>query len=78
MPDQKTKLTEPTIIFGTFCTAVDVDAQNEFVRLTGCEDVPVVGYDGPELRIVMRMVLPREAARALSANLSRQLAKRQR
>ncbi|MCF6126035.1 hypothetical protein EN930_03740 [Mesorhizobium sp. M7A.F.Ca.CA.004.11.2.1] len=74
----RSKLTEPTIIFDTFCTSVDVDAHEEFVRLTGCDEVPVVGYDGPELRIVARMVLPRETARDLAVDLRRQLAKRER
>ncbi|MER8959335.1 hypothetical protein [Mesorhizobium sp. M0701] len=78
MAAEKPKLTEPEIIAGTFCTFVDVDVRDEFVRLTGCDEVPLVGYDGPELRIVDRIVVPRATARRLLTDLQRALGRRDR
>lgn len=69
MAEEKPKVTEPEIITGSFCTLVDVYVGDEFIRLTGCEEIRLVGYDGPELRIASRMILSRRTARKLAADL---------
>jgi hypothetical protein len=76
MGKKKTRSTEPRPVPDLFVTAVTLDGTAEFVRLTGwvahsTELAPEA--DGPERRIVARLVMPQSTARELQHGLRRKL-----
>jgi hypothetical protein len=75
--DKPPPLTEPVIVQCLFCTGVDVQHTENFTRLIGWVELPAPGYDFQERRIIARMVMPEEVARALSRDLRRSLTKGQ-
>jgi hypothetical protein len=77
MPDHSDQppLTEPVMIQCLFCTGIEVEATDHFSRLTGWVELPAMGSGNPERRIMVRVVMPPEVARALSRDLRRGLAK---
>jgi hypothetical protein len=71
------RLTEPTTVADVFCTGVDVELHDGFVRLVGCSSFRIVSYETPpEARIVGRLAMPTLAARALLRDLRKALAGR--
>lgn len=74
-PDEPPKTTEPDTITARFATVLTVDVEEHFARIVALDDFKVVGYDGPERRIVSRLILPIDAARALSRDLRKALTK---
>ncbi|WP_027037902.1 hypothetical protein [Mesorhizobium ciceri] len=76
MADEKAPaLTEPVIVQCLFCTGVDVQHTENFTRLIGWVELPAPGYDFQERRIIARMVMPPEIARALSRDLRRSISR---
>lgn len=76
MSKKKPRSTEPQPVPDLFVTAVMIDGTAEYVRLTGwiahaTEVAPEA--EGPELRIVARLVMPQSAARELMHSLKRKL-----
>lgn len=74
MSKRKAQPTEPQPVPDLFVTAVTLDGTAEYIRLTGwvAHDVRLApAIDGPELRIVARLVMPRSTARELLQGLKR-------
>jgi hypothetical protein len=69
---ERPPLTEPKIVTCLFCTDVRIEPRESHVRLIGIDET-AVGPDGPECRIVARLALTTEAARALIRDLRRSL-----
>jgi hypothetical protein len=72
-PDAALRTTEPDTIRTRFVTIVKVEATAHIVRITGLDDLMVVGYDGPERRLVDRVAMPVDTARELHRKLERAL-----
>jgi hypothetical protein len=68
-------MTEPQLVHCLFCTGVDVQHTDHFTRLIGWVELPSPGYDFDERRIMVRLVMPPDVARALSRDLRRSLTK---
>jgi hypothetical protein len=71
---EKPPLTEPRIVPCIFCTDVRVEVRDAHVRLVAIDEISV-GANGPECRIVARLALTPETARALIRDLRRSLQK---
>lgn len=65
----KPRFSEPTVFSSLFMTGFEVEVTHGFVRIVGWEELPLVGYDGPERRIIARIVMSNEAARDLIREL---------
>ena len=76
MTRKTARSTEPKPVPDLFVTAVSLDSTGEYVRLTGWvahESRLAPETDGPERRIVARLVMPQSTARDLLVSLRRQL-----
>lgn len=67
--------TEPTVIPCLFCTGTEVQVSAHFARIVGWVDLPVVGSDTPEQRIIARLVMPELTFRELVASGQKALGK---
>lgn len=72
-PDEPPKMTEPDTIKSSFGSVMEVQVAEHVVRIVALDDFKVVGYDGPERRIVSRLVMPIDTARALLRDLRKGL-----
>lgn len=72
-PDEPPRMTEPDTVWTRFITTTKVEVTEHFVRVVGLDDFTVVGYDGPERRLVVRLVLSIDAARELERDLRKGL-----
>lgn len=70
---QPPQMTEPKIVSCLFMTGYDIEVTDSFVRIVGWVDLPVVGHDQPERRVIMRAVMPNNVARALQRDLRKGL-----
>lgn len=76
MARAKTRSTEPKPVPDLFVTAVTLDGTAEYVRLTGWvahSSSLAPEIEGPERRIVARLVMPLSTARDLLTGLRRKL-----
>lgn len=67
-------LTEPVIVPCLFCTGMEVEVTADFVRIVGYVELPALGMDQPERRIISRVVMPNEIARELIRDMRKALA----
>lgn len=74
-PEEAPRITEPDTITARFATTTRLEITEYFVRIVALDDHYVVGYDGPERRIVARLVLPVDTARELLRELRKGLQK---
>lgn len=65
----KPRFSEPTVFSSLFLTGFELEVADGFVRIVGWEELPLVGYDGPERRIIVRLVMSHESARELIREL---------
>lgn len=72
--DSPPRMTEPVVVPCHFLTGLDAQViEGDLIRVTGWVDLPIVGYDGPERRIVARVVMPNDVARGLLRDLRKKL-----
>jgi hypothetical protein len=72
-PAETPRMTEPDTVWTRFVTITKVEVTEHFVRIVALDDFTVVGYDGPERRLVARLVLSIDAARDLARDLRKGL-----
>lgn len=72
--DEKQPLTEPNAVPDQYCDEVRVDIDGGSVRLTGSVILKDAADDGAEHRIVWRVIMLTETARALARDLRNKLA----
>jgi hypothetical protein len=65
--------TEPVIIDCVYVNGIEVDAEDDVVRLTGWTNLPDLGGEMAERRIVSRLALAARAARDLRRKLNDRL-----
>lgn len=63
--DADAPTTEPLIVPDLFITGATVERNSHIVRLVGMVRIPRVGNESEELRIVVRLAMPVDAARDL-------------
>lgn len=73
--DERPELTEPEIVHCLWCTGAAVQVTEQFARIVGWVDLPVVDGTAPERRIVARLVMPNPTFRQLLAEGRRGLAR---
>lgn len=66
-------LSEPEIVNCLFMTGINVQSGDGFVRVVGWVDLPMIGHNDAEHRIVGRFVMPTESARTLLRELRKAL-----
>lgn len=74
-PDEPPRMTEPDTIPARFATVVRIEVNEHYARIVALDDFQLVGYNGPERRIVSRLILPIDTARALLRDLRKALHK---
>jgi hypothetical protein len=71
---ERAPLTEPVVRDCLFCTGFEIETLSYgVVRFVGWVDVPALGYDQPERRVIARLVMPSKLARDLVKRLQRAL-----
>jgi hypothetical protein len=73
---ENSPLTEPVVVTSAFLTGCTVEFGNDWARIVAWEQLPAMGGEMVERRIVGRWVMPKAVARDLLAQLRRGLGMR--